>query len=89
MNKKFVYQVGNNKKVRKWLCYCCTPAEHWQYGIRNKEVATRTKIWLGDFLEKFPDSPYNRFNTEVDLLEIGFVDVNRIKLAKTVLTWRL
>jgi len=33
-------------------------------------------------LETFPDSRYDRCNIEVGPLDIDFVDVNRIKLAK-------
>jgi len=33
-------------------------------------------------LEKYPDSRHDRCNTEVGLLETGFVDVNRTKMAK-------
>jgi hypothetical protein len=33
-------------------------------------------------LEKFPGRRYDSCNTEVGMLEISFVDVNRIKMAK-------
>jgi hypothetical protein len=52
--------------------------------LRNwkHRIAIRTKLWRGDFLEKFPDSRYDRCNNEVGPLDIGFVDMDRIKLAK-------
>ena len=49
---------------------------------RKKNYFIKSLNYQYQHMHKFPDSRYDRCNTEVGPLDIGFVDINRIKLAK-------